>query len=68
MTRLAVLLTVIVALAPVALRAQDPGMSRAFEQERRGNYAGAAEAYRGVLAKRPADAAALLGLERALLP
>ncbi|MBA3498541.1 MAG: hypothetical protein H0T86_15695 [Gemmatimonadales bacterium] len=68
MTRLAVLLLAIVALAPVALRAQDPGMSRAFEQERRGNYAGAADAYRGVLAKRPADAAALLGLERALLP
>ena len=43
-------------------------MARAFELERRGNYPAAAEAYRGVLAARPADVAALLGLERALLP
>jgi hypothetical protein len=43
-------------------------MSRAFELERRGSYAAAADAYRAVLAARPADAAALLGLERALLP
>lgn len=48
--------------------AQDPAMSRAFELERRGNYAAAVDAYRGVLTARPGDAAALLGLERALLP
>ncbi len=55
-------------LAPSALRGQDPAMARAFELERRGNYVAAADAYRGVLAARPADVAALLGLERALLP
>ena len=43
-------------------------MARAFELERRGNYAAAVDAYRGVLAAKPGDAAALLGLERALLP
>jgi hypothetical protein len=48
--------------------AQQEGMSRAFELERRGNYAAAAEAYREILAGRPGDVAALLGLERALLP
>jgi len=58
----------VLGLAPAALLAQDQAMSRAFELERRGNYAAAAEAYRGVLATKPGDAAALLGLERALLP
>jgi thioredoxin-like negative regulator of GroEL len=55
-------------LAPRALQAQDPAMSRAFELERRGNYGAAADANRTVLAARPGDPAALLGLERALLP
>jgi tetratricopeptide (TPR) repeat protein len=59
---------VLASLLPAALRAQDPAMQRAFELERRGNYLAAAEAYRGVLASRPADVAALLGLERALVP
>jgi len=58
----------VTAVAPHALRGQDPAMSRAFELERRGNYAAAAETYRGVLAGRPGDTAALLGLERALMP
>jgi hypothetical protein len=48
--------------------AQQESMSRAFELERRGNYAAAAEAYRLILATKPGDVAALLGLERALLP
>lgn len=48
--------------------AQQEGMSRAFELERRGNYAAAAEAYRVILTGKPGDVAALLGLERALLP
>jgi hypothetical protein len=48
--------------------AQQDVMSRAFELERRGNYAAAADAYRGILAAKPGDVAALLGLERALLP
>ena len=54
-------------LLPSILLGQDPAMGRAFELERRGNYAAAADAYRGVLASRPADVAALLGLERVLL-
>lgn len=56
-------------LAPPALGAQqDSAMARAFELERRGNYSQAVEAYRALLAGRPADAPALLGLERALTP
>jgi hypothetical protein len=51
-----------------ALHAQDPAMSRAFDLERRGEYAAAAREYRTVLTARPGDPAALLGLERALLP
>lgn len=62
------LLATVASIAPVALPAQDAAMSRAFELERRGNYAGAADAYREVLTRRAGDAAALLGLERALLP
>jgi tetratricopeptide (TPR) repeat protein len=54
-------------LAAQQARAQDP-MSRAFDLERRGDYAAAAEAYRAVLGARPNDLAALLGLERVLVP
>lgn len=58
----------VLALAlPVALAAQDQ-MSRAFDLERRGSYAQAAELYRAVLKDKPADVSALLGLERALTP
>jgi hypothetical protein len=42
-------------------------MTHAFDLERRGDYAGAAAAYRSVLAGKPADLSALLGLERSLL-
>lgn len=63
--RLPLLLTL---LAPAMLHAQDPAMSRAFELERRGEYPAATDAYRAVLTRRPGDPAALLGLERALLP
>jgi hypothetical protein len=55
-------------LLPSLLAAQQPRMTRAFDLERRGDYAGAAQAYRAVLATRPADIPALLGLERSLLP
>jgi tetratricopeptide (TPR) repeat protein len=55
-------------LAPAALAAQVPGLRRALDLERRGDYAAAAQAYQAVLAKRPADVSALLGLERSLLP
>ncbi len=50
------------------VEAQQGSISRAFELERRGEYGAAADAYRAVLAARPADAAALLGLERVLVP
>jgi hypothetical protein len=53
---------------PAGLCAQDSAMSRAFELERRGAYAEAADAYRSVLSGRPGSLAALLGLERALTP
>jgi tetratricopeptide (TPR) repeat protein len=59
----------VVLFAPLPLAAQqDSAMARAFELERRGNYSQAADAYRALLAARPADASALLGLERALTP
>lgn len=51
------------------LRAQSqPGMTRALDLERRGDYAAAIEAYRSLLKVRPADLSALMGLERSLLP
>ena len=70
MTRLLHWPVAVLALCALAgpLQAQDPGMARAFELERRGNYADAADAYRGVLRTRPGDPGALLGLERVLLP
>jgi tetratricopeptide (TPR) repeat protein len=43
-------------------------MSRAFDLERRGSYAQAADIYRSVLKDKPADVAALMGLERSLTP
>lgn len=53
--------------APAVVAAQNP-MSRAFDLERRGSYAQAAEVYRGILKDKPAEVNALLGLERALTP
>jgi tetratricopeptide (TPR) repeat protein len=66
--RSAVVALALAGLVPAYVSAQDPAMARAFELERRGNYAAAADAYRGVLATTPGDPAALLGLERVLLP
>jgi len=45
----------------------DPA-TRAFDLERRGQHGAAAEIYRTMLAGRPADLGALLGLERCLVP
>jgi hypothetical protein len=56
------------ALAAAPLAAQQPAISRAFELERRGEYGAAADAYRAVLAGKADDPAALLGLERVLVP
>ena len=55
-------------LAAAPLAGQQESISRAFEHERRGDYRAAADLYRAVLASRPADPAALLGLERVLVP
>jgi hypothetical protein len=55
-------------LLPASLWSQQPGLTRALDLERRGDYAAAVRAYRAVLATRPADVSALLGLERSLLP
>jgi tetratricopeptide (TPR) repeat protein len=48
-----------------SLAAQDPA-ARALDFERRADHAGAAAAWKEALASKPADLAALLGLERAL--
>lgn len=50
------------------LVAQVDSLNRAFDLERRGNYAAAVTAYRAVLRSRPAEVSALLGLERSLQP
>jgi hypothetical protein len=61
-------LLVILVLPPSLWSQQQPGLTRALDHERRGDYAAAAAAYRGVLLGSPADVSALLGLERSLLP
>jgi hypothetical protein len=55
-------------LLPTVLVAQQPSITRALDLERRGDYPAAVSAYRAFLAAKPADPAALLGLERSLLP
>jgi hypothetical protein len=47
---------------------QSEALSKGYDLERRGNYAGAEAIYLGVLDQRPADLGALLGLERVLVP
>jgi tetratricopeptide (TPR) repeat protein len=54
-------------VVPLTLQAQDQ-ISRAFDLERRGSYAQAADIYKNVLKNKPGDMAALLGLERSLTP
>ena len=66
-SRCGILAGLVTALVPLAVAAQDP-LSRAFDLERRGSYAQAVEIYKSVLKDRPADVAALLGLERSLTP
>jgi tetratricopeptide (TPR) repeat protein len=56
-------------LLPATLAAQQrQSLTQALDLERRGDYAGAVNLYKSVLRSRPSDAAALLGLERSLLP
>jgi thioredoxin-like negative regulator of GroEL len=61
------ILLILLAVPLGALLGQQPGITRALDFERRGDYAAAAAAYRAVLASRPAEVSALLGLERTLL-
>jgi tetratricopeptide (TPR) repeat protein len=55
-------------LVATPLAAQVDSLNRAFDLERRGNYAAAVTAYRAVLKSRPSEVSALLGLERSLAP
>ncbi len=66
MRRGAVAAVLLLAAVPAA-RAQDAS-ARALDLERRGDYAGAAGAWRSQIAAKPTDLSALLGLERALTP
>lgn len=61
-------LWVALVLLPARGASQQPDMARAFALERRGDYAAAVDAYRKVLANKPAEVSALLGLERSLFP
>ena len=61
-------LWIVLLLLPPRAWSQQTTMTRALDLERRGDYAGAAEAYRAALAGKPAHVSALLGLERSLLP
>lgn len=61
-----VTLQVLAGVVPAA--AQQDSLARAFELERRGNYAAAVPLFQGVLRGAPGDVNALLGLERALVP
>jgi tetratricopeptide (TPR) repeat protein len=53
-------------LAARVLAAQQTPYDKAFDLERRGSYAQAAEGYRKILTAKPAELNALLGLERVL--
>ena len=68
MIRGAVVLALLGALGAGGLPAQQPALARGLELERQGNYGAAADAYRALLQTQPGDPAALLGLERSLVP
>ncbi len=61
-------LIVMALAAPGSVQAQQTTMNRAFDFERRGEFASAAALYQVLLSARPTDVAALLGLERSLQP
>ncbi|HEU4699471.1 MAG TPA: hypothetical protein VFS40_09845 [Gemmatimonadales bacterium] len=69
---LALLCAALAPRTPLAAQRVQPAaqsaMDRAFDFERRGAYAEAAESYRAALAEQPGNLAALLGFERALVP
>jgi len=60
------LVALLVAAPPLA--AQSDSLARAFEMERRGNYAAAIPLFKSALRATPGNVHAILGLERALLP
>ena len=62
----AVLFALLLAAPPLA--AQADSLARAFEMERRGNFAGAIPLFRSALRTTPGNVNALLGLERSLMP
>jgi tetratricopeptide (TPR) repeat protein len=66
MRRLVLPAVLLALMLPADLAAQRADLGKAFDLERRGNYAPAADAYRAILATKPGDTAALLGLERVL--
>ncbi|MFN0178127.1 MAG: hypothetical protein ACKVZ0_04965 [Gemmatimonadales bacterium] len=67
MTRWLAAVWVVGMASGVTAQQADPA-ARAFDLERRGLHAQAADLYRQILATRPADLGALLGLERSLTP
>ncbi len=66
MSRRLLLAALLAVLLPAGLGAQQADLGKAFDLERKGSYPAAADAYRAILAGKPGDAAALLGLERVL--
>jgi tetratricopeptide (TPR) repeat protein len=66
--RAAVVFALLGALGAGSLPAQQPALARALELERQGSYPAAADGYRALLQSQPGDPAALLGLERSLVP
>ena len=60
-------LVALLAAAP-PLAAQSDSLARAFEMERRGNFAAAIPLFKSALRTTPGNVHAILGLERALLP
>lgn len=62
------LLALCLAIAAARTGTAQTTPTRALDLERRGDYSGAASAWRELLSANPGDLAALLGLERALTP
>ncbi len=61
-------LAIVALTLPGPIAAQQAAMNRAFDFERKGEFASAAALYQELLSARPTDVAALLGLERSLQP
>jgi tetratricopeptide (TPR) repeat protein len=66
--RLGPILALLLGLGGPGVVAAQDAATQALELERRGDFAGAAASWRGILASRPSELPALLGLERSLAP